>query len=366
MTAAPPTGTSGDFTYAVKVQNTCGSPSEITVTGTIHVITEEEWDRTFGGTSSDFAYSVQQTTDSGYVLVGHTDSFGAGSNDAWLVKTDANGMMQWNRTFGRPKSDTAWAVRQTAEGGYVLAGYTNSFGAGGYDFWLVKTDANGNELWNRTFGGPSGDFAHSVQQTVDGGYILSGDTNSFGAGSYDFWLVKTDANGMMQWNRTFGGTSIEGTYSVQQTTDGGYILSGDTNSFGAGSYDFWLVKTDANGMMQWNRTFGGTSDEEAYSAQQTTDGGYILAGHTDSFGAGSYDAWLVKVKAELICGDANGDGKVDFLGDVIGVARHYMYGDPINCAWCADVDCDGDIDFLGDAIKIARHYMYGEALTCCP
>jgi hypothetical protein len=127
-----------------------------------------------------------------------------------------------------------------------------------HDFWLVKTDSSGNKQWDKTFGGTDWDEAHSVQQTSDGGYILAGETNSYGAGSCDFWLVKTDSNGNKQWDKTFGGIDHDKAVSVQQTSDGGYILAGETYSYGAGSRDFWLVKTDSNGNKQWDKTFGGT------------------------------------------------------------------------------------------------------------
>ena len=259
---------------------------------------EEEWNMTFGGTDHDTTKSVQQATDGGYILAGGTHSYGAGLSDIWLVKTDSNGNEQWKQTFGGTGWDEAWSVQQTSDGGYILAGRTDSYGAGSYDFWLVKTDSNGNELWNMTFGGTGDDSAYSVQQTSDGGYILAGRTDSYGAGSYDFWLVKTDSNGNELWNQTLGGTSGDSAYSVQQTTGGGYILVGRTTSYGAGREDFWLVKTDSDGNELWNQTLGGTGYDIAYSVQQTADGGYILAGSTKSYGAGREDFWLVKTDSD--------------------------------------------------------------------
>ncbi len=206
----------------------------------------------------------------------------------------------WNQTYGGTELDEAWSLVQTVDGGYALAGYTYSFGAGSYDFWLVKTDASGNSEWNQTYGGTSSDQAYSLVQTVDGGYALLGWTWSYGAGSSDFWLVKTDADGNALWNRTYGGTYAEYAYPLIQTVDGGYALAGYTTSYGAGQNDFWLVKTDAGGNALWSQTYGGTSNDQAYSLVQTVDGGYALAGGTYSFGAGSYDFWLVKT-------DSNGD-----------------------------------------------------------
>jgi predicted secreted protein len=140
---------------------------------------------------------------------------------------------------------------QTSDGGYALAGSTQSFGAGSWDFWLVKTDAAGNAQWNRTYGGTSDDEAYALVQTVDGGYALAGYTGSIGAGYYDFWLVKTDASGNEQWNKTYGGTGDDDASALVQTGDGGYALAGRTESFGAGNYDFWLVKTDVESGLAW-------------------------------------------------------------------------------------------------------------------
>ena len=272
----------------------------------------EQWNKTFGGQGADYANSVQQTSDGGYIIAGMTTSYGAYTpygarhGDFWLVKTDSNGDEQWNKTFGGINCDEAHSVQQTSDGGYILAGKTQSYGAGDYDFWLVKTDSNGDEQWNKTFGGQGADYANSVQQTSDGGYIITGFTRSHDAGSADFRLVKTDFNGNKQWERTFGGRGGDYAYSVQQSTDGGYILAGSTNSYGAGSYDFWLVKTDSDGNKQWDRTFGGTDWDEANSVQQTSDGGYIIAGETRSYGAGPKDGWLVKT-------DANGKKQWDWV-----------------------------------------------------
>ncbi|KAF5427108.1 hypothetical protein C5S39_14005 [Candidatus Methanophagaceae archaeon] len=259
---------------------------------------KEQWDKTFGGSSGDWAYSVQQTTDNGFIVAGGTHSYGAGWADVWLVKTDSNGYKMWDKTFGGTDTEEAYVVQQTSDEGYILAGRTTSYGAGSGDAWLLKTDSHGNEEWNKTFGGVHDDWARALNSTLDGGYILAGTTTSYGAGSWDAWLVKTDSNGDEEWSVTFGNTNVDEGYSVQQTKDGGYILAGCTGSYGAGSWDAWLVKTNSDGDEQWNKTFGGTGPDGAYSVQQTSDSGYILAGDTGSFGAGSHDFWLIKVRAE--------------------------------------------------------------------
>ena len=257
-----------------------------------------QWNRTYGGADYDYAYSLAQTSDEGYAIAGHTDSYGAGDDDFWLVKTDASGILQWSRTYGGTNNNYAHSMVQTSDGGYALAGYAESYTADDPNFWLVKTDSAGNLQWNQTYGGAVYDYAYSVVQTNDGGYALAGLTDSYGAGGYDFWLVKTDSIGNPQWNQTYGGASYEIAYSMVQTSDNGYALAGFSASFGAGKYDFWLVKTDSAGNQQWNQTYGGSKFDYAYSVVQTSDGGYVLAGLTNSYGAGDYDFWLVKTDVE--------------------------------------------------------------------
>ncbi len=208
---------------------------------------KDKWTRTFGDEADDWVNSVQQTKDGGYIVAGGTKSYGAGNYDVWLIKTDANGNKLWSKTFGGKADDWAWSVQQTEDGGYIVAGRTQSYGAGSIDACLIKTDANGKKLWSKTFGGKADDFANSVQQTEDGGYIVAGYTGSYGAGNSDAWLIKTDANGKKLWDKAFGDEEDDFANSVQQTEDGGYIVAGWTESYGAGSIDACLIKTDANG-----------------------------------------------------------------------------------------------------------------------
>ncbi len=257
-----------------------------------------ELNKTYGGAGSDFALALVQTIDGGYALAGRTYSFGAGGSDIWLVKTDGFGNHLWNKTYGGTGDDRTSSLIQTADGGYALVGTTYSFGAGSSDIWLVKTDSAGNMVWNKTYGGTNEDWAYALIQAVDGGYTLIGETLSFGAGGSDVWLVRTDAFGNHLWNRTYGGTNVDGVFAFVQTTDGGYALAGHTNSFGAGSYDAWLVKTSADGSHEWNETYGGMDEDYACRLASTGYDGYVLAGSTKSFGAGSDDFWLFKTRGQ--------------------------------------------------------------------
>ena len=250
------------------------------------------WTRTFGGAGGDVGVSVQPTREGGYITTGHTDSYGAGGDDVWLIKTDANGDTVWTRTFGGIGRDCGNSVQQTADGGYIVTGYTDSYGVGGSDVWLIKTDASGDTEWTRTFGGTEMDVGNSVQQTGDGGCIVTGVVDD------DAWLIKTDANGGTLWSKTFGGIGYDGANSVRETRDGGYIIAGYTMSYGAGSGDGWLIKTDARGDTVWTRTFGGTDEDYMYTVEPARDGGYVIAGLTISHGTGDYDVWLVKTDAE--------------------------------------------------------------------
>ena len=258
------------------------------------------WTKIFGGENQDYCNSVQQTTDGGYIITGRTESYGAGNKDVYLIKTDGNGDSLWTKTFGGTSFDNGISVQQTNDGGYIILGGTESYGAGNRDIYLIKTDGNGDSLWTKTFGGASQDLGNYVQQTNDGGYIVTGVTESYGAGNKDAYLIKTDASGDSLWTKTFGGSKFDLGNSVQQTNDGGYIVTGRTASFGAGSLDVYLIKTDGNGDSLWTKTFGGSSFDLGFSVQQTTDGGYIIIGGTDSYGNGDRDFYLIKT-------DVNGD-----------------------------------------------------------
>jgi Secretion system C-terminal sorting domain len=254
------------------------------------------WTKTFGGEDEDRGYFVQQTPDGGYIVVGTTWSFGAGGGDVYLIKTDALGNALWTRTYGGSGYDFCRSIKFTPDSGFVMAGQTSSFGHGGWDVYLIRTNKNGDMLWSKTYGGPDDDLGCSVGLTSDGGCIVTGGTMSFGAGDWDVYLVKTDSGGNALWSKTFGGYSEERCHEVFETSDQGFIVFGFTSSFGAGQYDFYLIKTDANGNSQWTKTWGGSAWDMGEGVKETSDGGYIMSGYTESFGAGNGDFWVIKTK----------------------------------------------------------------------
>ncbi|MFX0205001.1 MAG: hypothetical protein ACFFDT_03380 [Candidatus Hodarchaeota archaeon] len=256
---------------------------------------EMRWYKTYGGVGIDASMSLIQTTDGGFALAGLTNSSGAGLFDMWLVKTDVNGVTQWSKTYGGIYDDGAFSLIQTNDGGYALAGSTISPVTNRIDMWFVKIDANGLAQWNRTYGGVGEDGAFSLLQTTDGGYALAGSTSSAGAGGMDMWLVKTDINGVAQWNKTYGGVGRDMAWVLLQTVDGGFALAGSTNSSGTGEHFMWLVKTDVNGLAQWNRTYEGIG-EFGVAAFQTVDGNYVLAcnNRSDDIFVSLFNTFLVK------------------------------------------------------------------------
>ncbi len=263
------------------------------------------WQKTYGNSDGEVAESIYQTSDTGYIVAGNTRSFGAGNNDFWVLKLNANGTVAWQKTYGGSGQDYARSIEQTSDGGYIVAGYTNSFGAGNNDFWVLKLDSSGAVQWQKTYGGSKQDYLRSIHQTSDGGYIAVGSTNSFGTGAWDIWVLKLDSNGTVQWQRTYGGSRHDYARYIQQTTDGGYIVAGDTLSFGAGFRDFCVLKLNSSGNIQWQKTYGGSRQDYARSIQQTSDGGYAVAGYTRSFGAENVDFWVLKLSSNGTLGSCN-------------------------------------------------------------
>jgi hypothetical protein len=265
------------------------------------------WEKRIGGTKDDTAYSVQQTTDGGYILCGSTCSFGAGAADVYLVKTDGAGEPEWSMTYGGAAADEGRCVRQTADGGFVVVGTTSSFGGGGEDVYLIKTNELGNEEWHKTFGGIGNEEGYCVQCTSDGGYIITGGTSSAPM-VVDVVLIRTDADGNELWSKSYGDVFQDGGSCVRQTGDGGYIVAGlSEKQTSPPSVDdnAYLLKTDADGVEEWSECFGKEWLDIGTGVELTADGGYLLCGYTNSYGEGEFDALLVKT---------DGAGKLEWLG----------------------------------------------------
>ncbi|MFC1955746.1 hypothetical protein ACFLWZ_04360 [Chloroflexota bacterium] len=331
------------------------------------------WSRSYGGSSDDHAYSVQQTTDGGYIVAGSTNSFGAGVSDYWVLKLASNGNVQWQKTYGGRSGDSAHTIQQTVDEGYIMAGFTTSFGAGKSDYWVLKLSPNGSVDWQKTYGGSGWDYAYSIQQTTDGGYIVAGSTGSFGAGKSDYWILKLASNGNAQWQKTYGGSGEDSAYYIQQTTEGGYIVAGSTGSFGAGSSDYWVLKLDSNGDAEWQKTYGGSYLENARCIEQTTGGGYIVAGSTDSFGAGGSDFWVLRLTSngniqwQKTYGDINHDYAYSTQqatdGGYIVAGYTKSFGAGNNDYWVLKLASNGNVQWLKSYRGIDNDYAYSVQQT---
>jgi hypothetical protein len=300
-----------------------------------------QWNRTVGGANYDGAYFVAQTIDGGYAIAGYTQSFGAGSDDFYIVKLRAGGSLEWNRAIGGSESDVALAIAGCRDGGCVAAGYTYSFGVGNRDYFIVKLDWKGDLQWSKTVGGTNFDYGESVIQTADGGYAVTGISYSFGAGNGDFYVVKLDSIGDVQWSRTVGGVEDDYCLSIIQTSDRGYALAGSTSSVRPGNIDFYAVKLDSAGGLQWARAFGGQSIDYAESIIQTFDGGYAVGGLTYSFGAGGMDAYIVRLDSSgnLLWSRTVGGTSNDYIESIIQTPDGGLVGagDTWSFGWIEDM-----------------------------
>lgn len=248
------------------------------------------WARRLAGPGAEYGFSVCQAGDGGFVVAGFGSGIGAGENDVVLVKFSATGSVVWSRTIGGPRNEEAYRVQRTPDGGFLIAGHSNE--STSTRFLLIKTDAAGATSWVRTYGGDAGDRAFGLCQTSDGGYALTGRTASYGGGTTEIFVVKTDGAGTLTWARAYGGASTDESYDILPMADGGVLVGGRTFSSGAGFSDVLLVRTDAAGAIVWNRTLGGAGAEDRTSLVSTAGGGYLLSATTGSFGTGN-DLWLV-------------------------------------------------------------------------
>jgi uncharacterized delta-60 repeat protein len=254
-----------------------------------------QWAKRYGGSSKEAIYSIQQTADGKFIAAGYTYSFGAGSSDAWVLKLDSDGSVAWQKTYGGSSTDSIRSIQQTPDGGYIAAGWTSSFGACDSNAWVLKLNSDGGIAWQKTYGQRDYNRIYSIQQTADGGYIAAGDMSDLGWSSSDAWVLKLNSDGSIAWQKTYGHSIYVGddpVYSIQQTADGGYIA---VRKFGGNARIF---KLNSDGSMAWQKKYGEIGIDEIKSIQQTADGGYVAAGYTYSFGAGSSDAWILKLDSD--------------------------------------------------------------------
>ena len=312
--------------------------------------------KNYGGTQNERGYSVKQTSDGGYVIVGSSTSYGAGGSDLWILKVDGLGEFSWSKTYGGQGNDIGRDITQTSDGGYIITGYTKSFSSGGdMDLWLIKTDANGESClysdggtcsensskWIKSFGTSGNDYGTSVQETSEGDFIVAGKSgripsvfviktnssgekiweNLYGTGPGDraqyiierqdlgflivgkenannvddnLCLINIDTDGAEVWHSLYGGGGADGGNHISEVSGGGYIIAGATKSYGNGNWDdLWLVKTSTGGSMEWQKTFGGSYTETGNYTHEKDEGGYMVTGSTESIGQGFYDIWVV-------------------------------------------------------------------------
>ncbi len=318
------------------------------------------WSKTFGGSAKDIGRSVRITADGGYVIGGSTASFGSGFDDFYLIKTNRDGDMLWGRAYGGVGGEAAYAARQTPDGGYVMCGATGSFGQGYSSLYAVKTNSNGDTLWTTTYGGASADMGYAVEISTDGGLVFVGATASSGAGEYDIYLVKTDPDGGVEWERTYGGSAVDRGFSVRPTSDGGFLVAGTTASFGAGAFDAIAIRTDPMGFADWQETYGGSKSDYCYSSV-TDNNAWVLIGHTFSYGSGASDIFINKISAD-------GATSVDELPDVLlpeDFVLRQNYPNPFNMTTTIEFDlsrrADVSLTIYNVLGQMIRQYPYGTA-----
>ncbi len=259
-----------------------------------------QWQKTYGGIGNERAKSIQRTKDRGYIVAGYTSSFGAGEYDLWIIKLNSNGNIQWQKTYGGSSYDLGNSIQQTNDDGYIVVGSTRSFGNGDADALVLKLDKNGQVQWANTYGGTLFDGAFSIWQTLDNGYIIGGNTWSFKGDRSEIWIIKIDQYGEIQWQKTYSNGSFDYIGSIQQTIDGGYIVAGTDFLFGTNKSNIQIFKLDESGDIQWQKIYGGERWSEAHFIQQTHDGGYVVAAWTTLFSGELFDTtgedfWILKL-----------------------------------------------------------------------
>jgi len=298
------------------------------------------WFKHYGGANGECGWSIQQTTDGGYIVAGETSSFTNGNGDFAIYKLDSSGNKVWFKHYGGTAEDVAYSIQQTSDGGYIVAGYTYSYSYGGADFAIYRLNSSGNKVWFKHYGGTNDDKGRSIQQTSDGGYILAGYTNSYTYGGDDFAIYKLDSSGNKVWFKHYGGMQKDQGLSIQQTSDGGYIVAARSESYSYGNADFGIYKLDSNGDKAWFKHYGGANNDYGLSIQQTSDGGYIVAGWTESYSYGASDFAIYKL---------NSSGNKAWF-------KHYG-GAPNDSGWSIRQTTDGGYIVVGNTYS----FTYGNA-----
>lgn len=309
------------------------------------------WNETFGGVIDEYANALQQTSDGGLVIVGTCGSFGVGIHDYWVIRMDAAGNVLWQQNYGGMHHNHAFAIQETSDNGFIIVGETTSFGAGNRDAWVVRLDSGGNVLWETVIGQTGWDIARGVVETGSGDFVFVGYTSSFGAGNWDVWAVKLNSSGAILWQKTYGGSGDDLGWAVKATDDGGVIAAGEAASF-SGNADFWILKLAPDGSINWQKRYGGAGRDIARALVRSSDGGYLAAGETNSFGGGGKDYWLVKLAADgavLWQRAYGGPGdeiafSVREISDGIAIAgSSASFGAGATDAWLLKLDAQGQI-----------------------
>lgn len=324
------------------------------------------WAIKLGGLDRDDMFrGVEAAPDGGYIIAGTTDSFGAGRRDGWIIKLDEDGQVEWQRTYGGKAGDVIRSIRQSSDGGFVTAGLTYSFDSGGGDFWMMKFDASQNFEWQRSYGGGGFDMAHSIEPTLDGGYLLAGFTTSFGAKEKDYFVIKVDESGEVQWQKRYGGAGDDVIRIAKQTSDGKYLVAGFTHSFGQKG-DIMVLKLDSTGDLEWQKRYGGAGFEEPSSILEAPDG-YIILEQSVSF-SGNTDAWVFKVDKDgnMLWQQRHGGSSFDELsaarampdGGFIAAGETRSFGSHYEDYWVVRFDSEGNVmwqkHYGGDGVDEAE------------
>ena len=257
---------------------------------------KQKWQESYGGRGADGGNYATKVSDGGYIMAGYTDSYGNGKNDVWLIKTDFTGEKEWSRVYGGKMDDYGWGVTETLDRGFVVVGETFSYGNGQSDIYIFKVDSSGNKIWDNTFGGMAEDVGYSIANSDDGGYLIASQTRSYGKGGSDGMLVKFDSNGEKEWEKLYGGKGLDYFRSIIKDTKNGYIVSGGTRSFSNGDNQAWILSVDDNGYVIWENTYGDNGEDGFNMVEHSSNNGYIAIGHSSSFfSRGMNDVFMAKI-----------------------------------------------------------------------